>query len=167
VGSNECDSWLSGGLGEQLVLKPRKKEGCCEDRVDVCNKYRDIESEREREEHTGTLRSPRVTVSSETKPVMLPEPYWIEKSVPLATYVDDLSWLYLRCNLQATSEVGQVYEGTSQFEAKRAVKNQIFRTWTYRGRNPKVAGTSVEHNVEWLARCTNGNGAVVLRLRGG
>ena len=36
-----------------------------------------------------------MTVSSERKPCMAPEPYWILKAVPFTLYVDDLDESYL------------------------------------------------------------------------
>ena len=89
LGSNKGDSRLSSGLGEQLALTH-------------------ISHHTAPHIPTLTFRPPMVTVSSLTKPCMEPEPYSIEKAEPLATYVSDLSWLYLRWRSQAMSDALQV-----------------------------------------------------------
>ena len=43
----------------------------------------------------SAFRPPRVTVSSQVKPLSAPDPYWIAKAVPLGTYVEESVQRYL------------------------------------------------------------------------
>lgn len=62
--------------------------------------------------------SPMVRSSLETKPSMEPDPYWIENSVPLALYDDELEESYLACRKHAI-EVHLVLGTQRLLELKR------------------------------------------------